>query len=103
MCVVDVLTQNKQAMVNKFGDSTNVDSDFFNNLQVIRKITVTSGKFEDFCEEILTSIQLGFSPYRISASSTSPSTKLEATNVYVYENKVWCLGSRGKVTELVSK
>ena len=84
-------------MVNKFGDSSFASLDFFENLQVVRKVVVTKGKYSDYHNEIQTSIKLGFTPYRISPENGS------LTQLYVFENEVWCLGSVGKAVELVSK
>ena len=49
-------------MVNVFGDSIAIGP---GNLQVVRKVVVTKGKFKDYCNEIQQSYELGFTPYRL--------------------------------------
>ena len=85
-------------MVNKFGDYTfgGGGPGFLENIIVVKKVIAKSGKYKDYSTEIQTSIKLGFQPYRI-ASEKSP------TLVYAYDKQVWCLGSTGKVIELVSQ
>ena len=85
-------------MVNKFGDYTfggGVAGRFLQNVVVVKKVIVRSGKYKDYRHEIKTSIKLGFSPYRIASATT--------LLVYVHNNQVWCFGSLGKVTELISE
>ena len=85
-------------MVNKFGDYTfggRGAASFLENIVVVKKVIVRSGKYKEYNNEIQTSITLGFPPYRIASSTT--------LLVYVYNNQVWCLGSVGKVTELISE
>ena len=86
-------------MVDKFGDCTVLDERaLLANVQTIKKIIVTSGKYKDYYNEIATSIKLGYVPYRLSRDSTSSPSYL-----YTFNNNVWCIGSSGKVTELVSE
>ena len=49
-------------MVNEFGDSTASGP---GNLQVVKKVAVTDGKFKDYIAEIQQSYELGFTPYRL--------------------------------------
>ena len=82
-------------MVNKFGDYSWASEDVLANIQVVRKVKEISGTYKDYIDQIKTSIELGFTAYRIAAEE-SP------TSVFVYDKQVWCLGSVGKVTELIS-
>ena len=87
-----------QIMVDKFGDCTVLDEQtLLENVQTIKKIIVTSGKYKDYYDEIAASIKLGYVPYRLSKDSTSSPSYL-----YTFDNKIWCIGSSGKVAELVS-
>lgn len=81
-------------MVNKFGDCI-VEGDIPTNLRTVRKVIVTSGKYSTYHDEIRDSIELGFIPYRI-AKEKSP------TYLFVFNNKIWCIGSKGSEVELVS-
>ena len=60
-------------MVNKFGDYSFAGGGpgFLENIIVVKKVIVNSGKYKDYSTEIQTSIKLGFQPYRI-ASEKSP-------------------------------
>ena len=49
-------------MVNVFGDSIASGS---GNLQVVKKVSVTVGKFKDYIDEIQQSYELGFTHYRL--------------------------------------
>ena len=49
-------------MVNVFGDSV---ASVSGNLQMVKKVVVTNGKFKDYSDEIQQSYELGFPPYRI--------------------------------------
>ena len=49
-------------MVNIFGNSTGEDGP--GNLQVVRKVIISSGKFIDYYNEIVASHRLGFPAYR---------------------------------------
>ena len=61
-----------QIMVDKFGDCTVLDEQtLLENVQTIKKIIVTSGKYKDYYDEIAASIKLGYVPYRLSKDSTS--------------------------------
>ena len=46
-------------MVNVFADSIASGS---GNLQVVKKVVVTAGKFKDYIDEIQQSYELGFTP-----------------------------------------
>ena len=71
-------------MVYVFGDSTASGP---GNLQVVKKVVVTVGKFKDYIEEIQQSYELGFTPYRLH-------TNVEGTFVTpirVYSGKLYVL------------
>ena len=86
-------------MVDKFGDCTVLDEQLLlASVQTIKKIIVTSGKYKHYHDEIAASVKLGYVPYRLSRDSTSSPSYL-----YTFNNNVWCIGSSGKVTELVSE
>ena len=50
-------------MVNVFGDS--ITSGREGNLQVVKKVVTTVGRFGDYKDEIQKSYVLGFTPYRL--------------------------------------
>ena len=54
-------------MVNVFGDS--VASGSVGNLQVVKKVVATVGRFGDYINEIQQSYELGFTLYRLYATS----------------------------------
>ena len=86
-------------MVDKFGDCSVLDERaLFENVQVVKKIIVTKGKYKDYYNEIASSIKLGYVPYRVSKDVT-----LSPSYLYIFDNKVWCIGSSGKIAELVSE
>ena len=71
-------------MVNVFGDSVASGP---GNLQVVKKVVVTKGKFKDYMDGIRQSYELGFTPYRLH-------TNVEGTFVTpirVYSGKVYVL------------
>ena len=73
-------------MVNKFGD----DTSFFPsrgqaNIQIIKKVEITKGKFSDYCSRIIATYRLGFTPYKL--------TPILAIPVFAYNNKVFSHGS----------
>ena len=72
-------------MINAFGDSTGEEGGL-GNLQVLRKVISISGKYGDYVKEIQDSHKLGYPTYRITPEA-SP------TFVFMYENKVFCLGA----------
>ena len=49
-------------MVNVFGDSVASGQ---GNLQMVKKVVVTKGKFNDYSDEIRQSYELGFTPYSL--------------------------------------
>ena len=69
-------------MVNKFGDDT--PDGFGLSVDLIKKIQIIKGKFGDYCNEIITSYRLGFTPYRKTQHLTIP--------VYVYNDRVFSHG-----------
>ena len=52
-------------MVNAFGDSVASGP---GNLQMVKKVVVTKGKFKDYSDEIQQSYELGFPPCRLHAN-----------------------------------
>ena len=54
-------------MVNVFGDI--IASGLDGNLQVAKKVVTTVGRFGDYIDEIQQSYELGFTPYRLHATS----------------------------------
>ena len=50
-------------MVNVFGNS--IASGPEGNLQVVKKVVTTVGRFGDYIDEIVQSYVLGFTPYRL--------------------------------------
>ena len=71
-------------MVNVFGDSTTS-----RNLQVVKKVVVTDGKFKDYSDEIQQSYELGFTPYRrhknVDGTFVTP-TRIYDGRVYVLDD-----------------
>ena len=73
-------------MVNVFGDSiVSVPG----NLQVVKKVAVTEGKFKDYSDEILQSYELGFTPYRLHKNADG--TFVSVAPIRVYDGKVYVL------------
>ena len=70
-------------MDNVFGDSTGGG---LGNLQVLRKVIAISGKYGDYVKEIQASHKLGYPAYRIAPEGS-------LTFIFMYENKVVCLGA----------
>ena len=71
-------------MVNVFGDSVASEP---GNLQMVKKVVVTVGKFKDYGDAILQSYELGFPPYKLP-------TNVEGTFVTPirnYDGKVYVL------------
>ena len=69
-----------------FGDSRGEEGQFLGNLQVLRKVIATSGKYADYLNEIQASHKLGYLAYRI-APEGSPNL------IFMYEHRVFLLGS----------
>ena len=59
--LLSVWYSQSSSMVNVFGDSIASEP---GNLQVVKKVVVTVGKFKDYIDEIQQSYELGFTPYR---------------------------------------
>ena len=53
-------------MVNVFGDSIAGGPE--GNLQVVKKVVTTAGRYGDYIDEIWQSYELGFTPYRLHAN-----------------------------------
>ena len=73
-------------MVNKFGDDTSYPQGFGISVQIVKKVTITVGKFVDYCNKIIATYRLGFTPYRLTPEITIP--------VYTYDGKVFSHGSK---------
>lgn len=73
-------------MVNKFGDDTSYPQGFGISVQIVKKVTITVGKFADYCNNIIATYRLGFTPYRLTPEITIP--------VYTYDGKVFSHGSK---------
>ena len=71
-------------MVNVFGDSIVSGP---GNLQVVKKVVVTGGKFKDNIDEIQQSYELGFTPFRLHKNVDG----IFVTPVRVYDGKVYVL------------
>ena len=78
-------------MVNKFGDYSS-DEIALSNIQVIRKITKTTGRYKDYLTEIESSISLGYAPYKVSKDTT-------LAYVLVINNDVWTIGKSEKISD----
>ena len=72
-------------MVNVFGD--NVASGP-GNLQMVKKVVVTKGKYKDYIDEIKQSYGLGFTPYKLHKNVDGTFV----TPIRVYRGKVYVLG-----------
>ena len=78
-------------MVNKFGDDTLYPSHGSSGtinaaILVIKKIVITQGKFSDYCNQIISTCKLGFTPYRITSQGA-------ALPVFTYNGRVYSQGS----------
>ena len=73
-------------MVNKFGDDTSYPQGFGIAVQIVKKVEITEGKFVDYCNKIIATYRLGFTPYRLISTTTIP--------VYTYAGKVFSHGSK---------
>ena len=78
-------------MVNKFGDYSS-DEIALSNLQVIRKITKTTGRYKDYLSEIESSISLGYAPYKVLKDTT-------LAYVLVINNDIWAIGNSEKISD----
>ena len=71
-------------MFNVFGDST---ASGLGNLQMVKKIVVTEGKFKDYGDEIQQSYELRFTPYRLHKNVDCTF----ATPIRYYDGRVYVL------------
>ena len=71
-------------MVNVFGDSIASGP---GNLQMVRKVVVTKGKFKGYWNEIQQSYELGFTPYRLPKNVDGTFV----TPIRVYRGKIYVL------------
>ena len=70
-------------MVNVFGDSI-ASGQEGGNLQVVKRVVTTVGKYGDYTKEIQQSYELGFSPYRLHTNGDGTFVTL----IRAYEVKV---------------
>ena len=71
-------------MVNVFGDSTVSRP---GNLQVVKRVVVTEGKFKDYWNEIQQSYELVFTPYRLHKNTDGTFV----TPIRYYDGRVYVL------------
>ena len=71
-------------MVNVFGDSIASGP---GNLQMVKKVIVTVGKFKDYTDEIQQSYELGFTTYRLHKNEDG----IFVTPNHVYDGRVYVL------------
>ena len=71
-------------MVNALGDSV---ASGLGNLQMMKKVVRTKGKFKDYADEIRQSYQLGFTPYRLHTNADGT----YVTPIRYYGEKVYVL------------
>ena len=71
-------------MVNVFGDSI---ASRPGNLQVVKKVVVTVGKFKDYIDEIQHSYVLGFTPNRLHKNAVVTFV----CPIRVYDGKIYAL------------
>ena len=71
-------------MVNKFGDDTS--QGFGLRAQAVKKVTLTKGKYGDYCTQIISTYRLGFTPHRLTSGRL-------ATPVYTVAHRVFSHGS----------
>ena len=81
-------------MVNVFGDS--IASGLAGNLQVVKKVVTTVGRYGDYIDEIRKSYELGFTLYRLHTNVDGTFV----TPIRTYDGHVYVLGgiSTMKVT-----
>ena len=71
-------------MVNIFDDSVASGP---GNLQMVKNVVVTKGKFKDYMDEIKQSYELGFTPYRLHKNQYG----IYVTPIRVYDESVYVL------------
>ena len=71
-------------MVNQFGESARSGS---GNLQMVKKVVVTKGKYKDYTDEIRQSYELGFTPFRLHTNTVGT----YVTPIRVYDGNVHVL------------
>ena len=69
-------------MVNVFGDSVASGP---GNLQMVKKVVVTKGKFNDYMDEIQESYELRFTPYRLHKNQYG----IYVTPIGIYDESVY--------------
>ena len=67
------------SIFNVFGDTSGPG-----NLQMVKKVVVTKGKFKDYMGEIQQSYELGFTPYRLHKNQYG--IYVTSSRVYVLDN-----------------
>ena len=71
-------------MVNVFGDSVGSGS---GNIQMVRKVVASKGKYKDYTNEIQQSYELGFTPFRLHTNTVGTFV----TPIRVYDGKVYIM------------
>ena len=71
-------------MVNVFGESVGSRSV---DLQLVKKVVVTKGQYNDYVNEMQQSYELGFPPYRLHTTGYSTFV----TPIRVYNGRVYVL------------
>ena len=71
-------------MVNVFGKSVESGS---GNLQMVKKVVVSTGKYKAYTNEIRQSYELGFTPYRLHTNTVGT----YVTHIRVYDGEVHVL------------
>ena len=72
------------SMVNVFGESVGSGP---GNLQMVKKVVATKGKYKDYTNEMRQSYELGFTLYRLHTNSVGT----YVTPIRVYDGKVYVL------------
>ena len=64
------------------------------NVKVLKKVTITKGKYSDYIKEIQESYKLGVTPYRLHTSNYGT----WVTPIRVYDNSVFVLDNEGSMS-----
>ena len=76
-------------MVNVFGECTDNEEKLLDSVNLIKKITVSDGKYKDYMKEINTSYELAFQPYR--TRNLPDQTLSWKSTVRCFKDKVYVL------------
>ena len=79
-------------MVNVFGDTSGQ-----RNLQMVKKVVVTKGKFNDYMDEIRQSYELGFPTYRLHTNAEG--TFVTPIRVYSGGYSYWTMLPQWRLVE----